>query len=90
MQTLLCGLLGIPPSNGVLPQSPMHTRSLAVLKRQAMQKKMVKHAKEGMRQNASHLEIYGRMHAVFVEMESSPPVTVPPSLSLSLKSCTLI
>jgi hypothetical protein len=34
MQTLICGLLGIPPSNGVLPQSPMHTRSLAVLKRQ--------------------------------------------------------
>uniref|UniRef100_A0A453EAI2 Bicarbonate transporter-like transmembrane domain-containing protein n=1 Tax=Aegilops tauschii subsp. strangulata TaxID=200361 RepID=A0A453EAI2_AEGTS len=31
---LLCGLLGIPPSNGVLPQSPMHTRSLAVLKGQ--------------------------------------------------------
>ncbi|AQL09803.1 Boron transporter 4 [Zea mays] len=31
---LWCGLLGIPPSNGVLPQSPMHTRSLAVLKRQ--------------------------------------------------------
>jgi hypothetical protein len=33
-QVLLCGLLGIPPSNGVLPQSPMHTKSLAVLKRQ--------------------------------------------------------
>ncbi|GKB23062.1 boron transporter 4-like protein [Tanacetum coccineum] len=27
--TLLCGLLGLPPSNGVLPQSPMHTKSLA-------------------------------------------------------------
>lgn len=33
-QTLLCGLLGLPPSNGVLPQSPMHTKSLAVLKKQ--------------------------------------------------------
>lgn len=33
-QTLACGLLGLPPSNGVLPQSPMHTRSLAVLKKQ--------------------------------------------------------
>ena len=33
-QTLICGLLGLPPSNGVLPQSPMHTRSLAVLKKQ--------------------------------------------------------
>jgi hypothetical protein len=34
MQVLICGLLGIPPSNGVLPQAPMHTRSLAVLRRQ--------------------------------------------------------
>ncbi|KAI3913669.1 hypothetical protein MKX01_035865 [Papaver californicum] len=32
--TLLCGLLGIPPSNGVIPQSPMHTKSLATLKHQ--------------------------------------------------------
>ncbi|MFQ6644311.1 hypothetical protein Gotur_018152 [Gossypium turneri] len=32
--TLLCGLIGLPPSNGVLPQSPMHTKSLAVLKGQ--------------------------------------------------------
>lgn len=29
--TLLCGLLGLPPVNGVLPQAPMHTRSLAAL-----------------------------------------------------------
>ncbi len=29
--TLLCGLLGLPPVNGVLPQAPMHTRSLATL-----------------------------------------------------------
>ncbi|XVE63527.1 hypothetical protein DITRI_Ditri07aG0027300 [Diplodiscus trichospermus] len=34
VMTLICGLLGISPSNGVLPQSPMHTKSLAVLKRQ--------------------------------------------------------
>ncbi|CAL5352173.1 unnamed protein product [Camellia sinensis] len=32
--TLMCGLLGIPPSNGVIPQSPMHTKSLATLKHQ--------------------------------------------------------
>ncbi|CAN1812654.1 Boron transporter 4 [Linum perenne] len=31
--TLVSGLLGLPPSNGVLPQSPMHTKSLAVLKK---------------------------------------------------------
>ncbi|GMI88626.1 ARABIDOPSIS THALIANA REQUIRES HIGH BORON 4, REQUIRES HIGH BORON 4 [Hibiscus trionum] len=33
--TLICGVLGLPPSNGVLPQSPMHTKSLAVLSKQA-------------------------------------------------------
>ncbi|KAK9136621.1 hypothetical protein Sjap_007215 [Stephania japonica] len=32
--TVLCGLIGIPPSNGVIPQSPMHTKSLATLKHQ--------------------------------------------------------
>lgn len=35
-QTLMCGLLGIPPSNGVIPQSPMHTKSLATLKHQVI------------------------------------------------------
>ncbi|GMH43262.1 hypothetical protein BSKO_11184 [Bryopsis sp. KO-2023] len=32
--TVMCGLLGIPPVNGVLPQAPMHTKSLATLKKQ--------------------------------------------------------
>ncbi|KAL0420165.1 UNVERIFIED_CONTAM: putative boron transporter 2 [Sesamum radiatum] len=34
--TLMCGLIGIPPSNGVIPQSPMHTKSLATLKHQGL------------------------------------------------------
>jgi len=33
--TLTCGLLGIPPVNGVLPQAPMHTRALAGMRAQA-------------------------------------------------------
>ncbi|XP_058201804.1 probable boron transporter 6 isoform X1 [Rhododendron vialii] len=69
--TLLCGLLGLPPSNGVLPQSPMHTRSLAVLKRQLIRKKMVKSAKECIKMQASNSEIYGKMQAVFIEMDTS-------------------
>lgn len=32
--TLACGLLGLPPINGVLPQAPMHTAALAKLKQQ--------------------------------------------------------
>lgn len=32
----MCGLIGIPPANGVIPQSPMHTKSLATLKHQVI------------------------------------------------------
>ncbi|KAL4447751.1 hypothetical protein ABPG75_004970 [Micractinium tetrahymenae] len=32
LMTLACGLLGLPPVNGVLPQSPMHTKALATVK----------------------------------------------------------
>ncbi|KAL5756325.1 hypothetical protein ACOSQ2_021071 [Xanthoceras sorbifolium] len=74
--TLLCGLIGLPPSNGVLPQSPMHTKSLAVLKRQFLRRKMVESAKESIKQKASSSEIYGNMQAVFVEMDSSPATAV--------------
>ncbi|KAL8265497.1 hypothetical protein R6Q59_023627 [Mikania micrantha] len=67
--TLICGLVGVPPSNGVLPQSPMHTRSLSILERQLMRKKMAKCAKEGMKLEASKSEIFGKMHAAFVDMD---------------------
>uniref|UniRef100_A0A7C9D1M6 Bicarbonate transporter-like transmembrane domain-containing protein n=1 Tax=Opuntia streptacantha TaxID=393608 RepID=A0A7C9D1M6_OPUST len=70
--TLLCGLIGLPPSNGVLPQSPMHTKSLAVLKRQLMRRKMVESAKENIKKNAPTSEIYGQMQAIFIEMDQSP------------------
>ncbi|GMI80249.1 hypothetical protein like AT4G32510 [Hibiscus trionum] len=83
VMTLICGLLGLPPSNGVLPQSPMHTKSLAVLKRQLIRKKMVKSAKEGISQLASNSEIYGRMQAVFIEMDAS---SAPTSVDKELKN----
>ncbi|XP_057536260.1 boron transporter 4-like [Amaranthus tricolor] len=70
--TLLCGLIGLPPSNGVLPQSPMHTKSLAVLKRQLMGKKMVQSAKESIRRNVSSTELYGQMQDVFIQMDQCP------------------
>lgn len=73
--TLLCGLIGLPPSNGVLPQSPMHTKCLATLRRRLMRRKMVESAKEGIKRKASDSEIYGQMQAVFLEMESSPITT---------------
>ncbi|XP_010519936.1 PREDICTED: probable boron transporter 6 [Tarenaya hassleriana] len=73
IMTLICGLLGLPPSNGVIPQAPMHTKSLAVLNRQLIRKKMVESAKEGMKMNATNSQIYGRMQAVFIEMEIGTP-----------------
>ncbi|XP_052885379.1 boron transporter 4-like isoform X3 [Gossypium arboreum] len=74
--TLLCGLIGLPPSNGVLPQSPMHTKSLAVLKGQVIRRKMVESAKESIKLKASDSEIYGKMQAVFIEMDKSPETAV--------------
>ncbi|KAL2318104.1 hypothetical protein Fmac_031980 [Flemingia macrophylla] len=70
--TLICGLLGLPPSNGVLPQSPMHTKSLAVLRTQMMRKKVVKEAKECIKKQGSNSELYGKMEAVFVAMDTAP------------------
>lgn len=70
--TLLCGLIGLPPSNGVIPQSPMHTKGLSVLQRQFIKKKMVETAKESIKQQDSNSETYGKLQAVFIEMESTP------------------
>ncbi|XP_015885897.2 boron transporter 4 [Ziziphus jujuba] len=75
IMTLICGLLGLPPSNGVLPQSPMHTKSLAVLRRRLIRRRMVKSAKECIKQQATNTEIYGKMQAVFIEMDASPTAT---------------
>ncbi|KAH7652132.1 Bicarbonate transporter eukaryotic protein [Dioscorea alata] len=69
IMVLICGLVGLPPSNGVLPQSPMHTKSLAVLKKQLIRKKMIKTAKEGIRLQATKSQIYGKMQEVFLEMD---------------------
>ncbi|XP_022843919.1 boron transporter 4-like [Olea europaea var. sylvestris] len=70
--TLLCGLIGLPPSNGVLPQSPMHTKSLAVLKTRFIRRKMVERAKEGIKRKATSTEIYGEMQAAFIEIDKPP------------------
>ncbi|KAI4377738.1 hypothetical protein MLD38_015318 [Melastoma candidum] len=83
--TLLSGLIGLPPSNGVLPQSPMHTKSLAVLKRQMIRKRMVESAKECMKQKATKSQIYGKMQDVFIEMDSSPVSSTHNSFSSTKK-----
>ncbi|XP_061346275.1 probable boron transporter 7 [Gastrolobium bilobum] len=74
IMTLICGILGLPPSNGVLPQSPMHTKSLAVLRRQLIRKRVVKSAKECIKQQRTNSELIGKMQAVFIEMDTAPTV----------------
>jgi len=69
IMVFICGLFGIPPSNGVLPQSPMHTKSLATLKRQIVRKKLVESAKKCMQKQASMSEIYDNMQQEFTQME---------------------
>ncbi|CAL1359332.1 unnamed protein product [Linum trigynum] len=80
--TLICGLIGLPPCNGVLPQSPMHTKSLSVLNGQLIRKKMVKTAKESMMQHDSKSKVYGKMEEAFVRMDG----TATPSAAKDLKN----
>ncbi|ESW09046.1 hypothetical protein PHAVU_009G095800 [Phaseolus vulgaris] len=74
VMTLVCGILGLPPSNGVLPQSPMHTKSLSVLRRKLIRKRVVKSAKECIREHKTNSEVYGKMQDVIVEMDTDPTV----------------
>ncbi|KAM0954556.1 putative bicarbonate transporter [Dioscorea sansibarensis] len=68
--TLLCGLIGIPPSNGVIPQSPMHTKSLATLKHQLLRNRLVETAQQSMRQNSSLGQLYGSMQEAYQQMQT--------------------
>ncbi|ONM33297.1 Boron transporter 1 [Zea mays] len=68
--TLMCGLIGIPPSNGVIPQSPMHTKSLATLKHQLLRNRLVATARKSMSQNASLSQLYGSMQDAYQQMQT--------------------
>ncbi|KAF3336236.1 hypothetical protein FCM35_KLT18822 [Carex littledalei] len=79
--TLLCGLLGIPPSNGVIPQSPMHTKSLATLKHQILRSRLVETARKSMQENSSLSQLYGNMQEAYEQMQT--PLVRVQSSSLS-------
>ncbi|GAU11325.1 hypothetical protein TSUD_343160 [Trifolium subterraneum] len=68
--TLLCGLIGIPPANGVIPQSPMHTKSLATLKHQLLRNRLVISARESISKNASLGQLYGNMQEAYHQMQT--------------------
>ncbi|KAF8017763.1 hypothetical protein BT93_H2843 [Corymbia citriodora subsp. variegata] len=88
--TILCGLLGIPPSNGVIPQSPMHTKSLATLKHQLLRNRLVSTARKCMGKNASLGQVYGSMQEAYQQMQTPLIYQAPATLGLKdLKDSTI-
>ncbi|KAI5075445.1 hypothetical protein GOP47_0009521 [Adiantum capillus-veneris] len=87
---LICGLIGIPPANGVIPQSPMHTKSLATLKNELVRNKLVKTAKRSIQENASLGQLYGNMQEAFQQMQTPLVYQQPSALALKeMKSSTI-
>ncbi|KAL0668270.1 hypothetical protein Bca4012_030974 [Brassica carinata] len=88
VKTLICGLLGIPPSNGVIPQSPMHTKSLATLKYQLLRNRLVATARRSIKQNASLGQLYGNMQEAYNQMQT-PLVYQQPQGLKELRESTI-
>ncbi|XP_059448544.1 probable boron transporter 2 isoform X4 [Corylus avellana] len=87
---ILCGLVGIPPSNGVIPQSPMHTKCLATLKHQLLHNRLVATARKCMRKNASLGEVYGSMQEAYQQMQTPLTYQEPSARGLNeLKNSTI-
>ncbi|KAG4392624.1 hypothetical protein AAZX31_04G167000 [Glycine max] len=88
--TILCGLIGIPPSNGVIPQSPMHTKSLATLKHQLLRNKLVSTARKSMRRNVNLSQLYQNMKEAYDEIQTPLVPQMPTTLGLKeLKESTI-
>ncbi|KAE8725388.1 putative boron transporter 3 [Hibiscus syriacus] len=68
--TIICGLIGIPPANGVIPQSPMHTKSLATLKHQLLRNRLVATARRFIHNNVSLGQVYERMQEAYQQMQT--------------------
>ncbi|KAF2315917.1 hypothetical protein GH714_040712 [Hevea brasiliensis] len=87
---ILCGLIGIPPSNGVIPQSPMHTKSLATLKHQLLRNKLASTVRKSISKNANLGQLYQNMQEAYNEMQTPLVYQLPPSLGLKeLKESTV-
>lgn len=87
---IVCGLIGIPPSNGVIPQSPMHTKSLATLKHQLLRNKLVSTARKSIRRNANLGQLYDSMREAYNQMQTPLVFQTPPALGLKeLKDSTI-
>ncbi|XP_021650670.2 probable boron transporter 2 isoform X2 [Hevea brasiliensis] len=87
---ILCGLIGIPPSNGVIPQSPMHTKSLVTLKHQLLRNKLVSTVRKSISKNANLGQLYRNMQEAYNEMQTPLVYQMPPALGLKeLKESTI-
>ncbi|XVE54967.1 hypothetical protein DITRI_Ditri03aG0123600 [Diplodiscus trichospermus] len=87
---VLCGLIGIPPSNGVIPQSPMHTKSLATLKHQLLRNKLVSTARKSISKNSNLGQLYRNMQEAYNEMQTPLVYQLPSTLGLKeLKESTI-
>ncbi|XP_061366183.1 probable boron transporter 2 isoform X2 [Gastrolobium bilobum] len=86
--TLMCGLIGVPPANGVIPQSPMHTKSLATLKHQLLRNRLVVTARKSIGKNASLGQLYGNMQEAYHQMQT-PLIYQDPSGLKELKESTI-
>ncbi|KAF3578400.1 hypothetical protein DY000_02036118 [Brassica cretica] len=86
--TLMCGLLGVPPSNGVIPQSPMHTKSLATLKYQLLRNRLVATARKSIKTNASLGQLYNNMQEAYHHMQTPLAYQQPQGLK-ELKESTI-
>ncbi|KAL4286977.1 hypothetical protein AHAS_Ahas19G0140100 [Arachis hypogaea] len=80
-EVILCGLIGIPPSNGVIPQSPMHTKSLATLKHQILRNQLVATARSCITKKSSLGQLYESMQEAYQQIQS-PLVHQEPSRGL--------
>ncbi|KAI4329534.1 hypothetical protein MLD38_027914 [Melastoma candidum] len=88
--TILCGLIGIPPSNGVIPQSPMHTKSLATLKHQLLRNKLASTARQSMRKNSNLSQLYRNMQQAYDDIQTPLAYQIPPAPGLKeLKESTI-
>ncbi|XP_062116255.1 probable boron transporter 2 [Humulus lupulus] len=87
---IICGLIGIPPANGVIPQSPMHTKSLATLKHQLLRNKLVSTARKSIRKNLNLSQFYQSMEEAYNDMQTPLAYQIPPALGLKeLKETTI-
>ncbi|XP_068636482.1 boron transporter 1-like [Aristolochia californica] len=87
---IVCGLIGIPPSNGVIPQSPMHTKSLATLKHQLLRNKLVATARKSISKNSNLSQLYRNMQEAYDQIQTPLVYQAPTGLGLrELKESTI-